>query len=87
MFGNREDHNRLVYIEIPETSHSGYADLCRENAEKGGMEFVHLEGSLSLLRDFIYGDWKEENFLILKPGEKSVGLYDWDRVIGSEAKG
>jgi hypothetical protein len=50
------------------------------------MEFVSLEGSLALLRNLIFGDWKPEDVLILNPGQKTVGIYDWEKIISSNTR-
>jgi len=84
MYGTKAHYKKLVYIEIPETRNPGYAELCRKRAEESEMEFVVLEGSLDLLRNLIDGNWQEENFLILNPGQRSKGIYDLEEVIGSE---
>ena len=84
MYGHVSDQKRLVYIEIPETRNAGYAEICRKRAEEAGMEFILLEGSLDLLRSLIQGDWKQEDFLILPPGRKTIGIYDWEKIVGSE---
>jgi len=81
MYGSKTDNNKLIYIEIPETGNASYADLCQERAAEAGMELVTLEGSLELLRNLIEGNWKEDDFFILKPGQKSVGIYDWEKII------
>ena len=84
MYGGAAKPDRLVFIEVPEMSHLGYCELCHKHAEKNDMQFVCLEGSLDLLRDLVFGDWDPKNFLILEPGEKSVGIYDWETIIGKE---
>ena len=84
MYENTSNHNRLVYIEIPETKNDGYAELCRKRTEEVGMEFVSLEGSLDLLRNLIDGDWKTKDFLTVNPGQKTVGIYDWEKIVESE---
>jgi hypothetical protein len=84
MYGSKTNHNRLVYIEIPETRNARYAELCRKRAEEVEMEFVPLEGSLGLLKNLIDGNWKEEEFFILNPTQKSIGIYDWEKIIGVE---
>jgi hypothetical protein len=84
MHGTKIKHTKLVYIEIPETRKPAYAELCRKRAEETGLEFVPLEGSLELLRNLIYGRWSQADFLILRPGHRSKGLYDWEKIIGSE---
>ena len=83
MYGHTSNHNRLVYIEIPETKNADYAELCRKRAEEAQMEFVPLEGSMELLKNLIYGNWEEEDFFILNPGQKTIGIYDWDKIIDS----
>jgi hypothetical protein len=84
MYGSKTNHNRLVYIEIPETRNERYAELCRKRAEEAEMEFVPLEGSLGLLKNLIDGNWKEEEFFILNPRQKSIGIYDWEKIIGGD---
>ena len=83
MYGNTSNHNKLVYIEIPETKNDEYAELCRKRAEEAGMEFVPLEGSLVLLENLINGNWNENEFLIVNPGQKTIGAYDYNRIIES----
>jgi hypothetical protein len=84
MHGTKIKHEKLVYIEIPETRNSRYAELCRKRAEESGLKFVPLEGSLEILKNLVFGNWKSEDFLILRPGSRSKGLYDWEEIIGSE---
>jgi hypothetical protein len=83
MYGNTSSHNKLVYIEILETKNPEYAELCRKRAEEADMEFVPLEGSLALLENLIDGNWNENEFLIVNPGQKTIGVYDYDRIIES----
>jgi hypothetical protein len=84
MYGNRANHSKLVYIEIPETGNPEIAARCRRRAEEMELEFVSLEGSLSLLQNLIDGEWNEEDFLIVKPGYRVRGIYDWSEIIGCE---
>jgi len=84
MHGTKIKHNKLVYIEIPETRHPGYAELCRKRAQEARMEFVPLEGSLELLKNLIFGNWHPEDFLILSPKRRTKGVYDYEKIIGSE---
>jgi hypothetical protein len=84
MHGTAIKHEKLVYIEIPETSNPEYAELCRKHAEESGMAFVPLEGSLEILRNLVFGNWNSEDFLVLQPGSRSKGLYDWEEIMGSE---
>ncbi len=84
MYGGAAKPDKLVFIDVPEMSHLGYCELCRKHAEDNEMQFVVLEGSLELLRNLVFGNWDPEDFLILEPGERSVGIYDWETIIGKK---
>ena len=84
MYGGAAKPDKLVFIDVPEMSHLGYGELCRKHAEEKEMQFVILEGSLELLRNLVFGHWDPEDFLILEPGERSVGVYDWETIIGKK---
>ncbi len=84
MYGAKNTNKKLIYIEIPETRNPRYAELCRKRAEESGMEWVPLVGSIELLRDLMSGNWQEERFLILNPGQRSRGAYDWEEIIRAE---
>jgi len=73
---------RFVYIEMPGTEHLGYETQCREQAKTDGTEFVKLPGSIRLVEKLIFGEWDDE-FLVVEPGRKTVGIYDMDEVIGA----
>ena len=49
--------------------------------KNSGITFVPLEGSLDLFDRLINGNWKPEEFLILQPGQRSIGVYDWEEII------
>lgn len=72
---------RAVFIDIPETSHLGYADQFKARAEADGREFVRLQGSLTLIRDLLNGTWRQSEVLEVPPGHKVAGVYDWDEII------
>jgi hypothetical protein len=84
MYGHKGRYAKLIYIEIPETANPVCAEQCRKKAEDSQLEFVTLKGSIDLLRNLINGNWREEDFLIVKPGHRLKGLYDWKEIIGSE---
>lgn len=76
--------NRLVYIDVPEFSHLGYRERCRERAEADGRQFVSLRGDLRLIRMLTAGEWSDEEFQTVQPGQQITATYDWDRIISSE---
>jgi hypothetical protein len=73
--------DRVIYIDVPETSREEYASLCRENAEKDGRKFIRVEGDIRLICRLVEGSWDEEEFLIVEPGQKTRAVYDWEQII------
>ena len=58
--------------------------LFTENAAKFyHWDYNELDGDMSLLERFISGDWNDEDFLIVEPGQKVVATND-ERIIGCE---
>lgn len=81
-------HNEIVFIDIPETAHLGGEKRFREKSEQEGKACRRLEGSLSLIDGLLSGDWNPEDYLVVEPGEETVGVYDWTEIIRArEAKG
>lgn len=74
---------RIVFIDLPETRHLNALERCRILAEAEGKELVVLEGSSRLLRKLIHGEWDDE-FLIVEPGQRIAGVYDWEEIIRAE---
>ncbi len=54
--------------------------ICAEN----GWAYDEIPGDVSLLRRWIDGDWSEEDFLVVRPGEQVVASYD-NRILRAEA--
>jgi hypothetical protein len=75
--------NRIVFIETPGTAALGGAARCEARARAEGREFVRLTGSLELLRKLVDAEW-DSDFLVLEPGRKIGGVYDWDEIVRAE---
>ena len=81
---NVVDNNKdIVFIDIPELSHLGFFEKAKEWAEINNKNFIYRQGSISLIRKLLIGEWNREEFLIVKPGEKIDPVYDWDKIIQS----
>jgi hypothetical protein len=76
--------DRIVFVDTPELSHLGFAEMAKAQAEGAGKRFVKINGSTRLIRCLINGEWNDEDFLVLHPGEKIGGVYDWDRIVKAE---
>jgi len=72
---------KAVFINLPETTPPEYIQRFQEKAAAAGKECVQLEGSLRLIDNFLRGQWDPQEFLIVTPGQKTVGVYDWDEVV------
>ena len=75
-----KNYNNAAFIRVPEVlPHSGDTacrDAVRNTAEQFGWNYEELEGDISLLRDFIDGNWREEDFVIIHPGEAVAPSFD-----------
>ncbi len=76
--------NAIYFIDIPETSHLGFALKCEEHAKTIGKEFVRLPGSMALIEKLVFGDWDENDFLVVKPGQRICGVYDYDVIMDAK---
>jgi len=82
--GANTHDSTVVFIDLPQTAHLGYADRFRAKAREEGKEPVVLSGDLRLLRKLCAGEWDESEFLTVAPGHSVRPVYDWDRVVRSE---
>jgi hypothetical protein len=70
-----------VFIDIPELKHLGYQEKFVKKMEAEGTCCKIVEGSLHLIKKLIMGEWDDENFLTVKPGQKIKALYDAEKVM------
>jgi hypothetical protein len=42
---------------------------------------VIVDGDIRLIRNLIFGEWDAEDFLLVKPGQRTEGVYDWSEII------
>lgn len=75
------EHDRVVFIDIPECPGEEHLAACKQRAEAEGKEFVKLDGRLDLVRDLVFGNWNEDDFLVIPPGATTAAVYDFDTVI------
>jgi hypothetical protein len=76
--------NRVVFIDTPEFSHLGFAEKCRAQAQDAGKSFVVLPGDMRLIRKLVNGEWDPAEFLVVPPGQKIGGVYDWEEIVRAE---
>jgi len=83
-FKNLTQHyERLAYITTPVPESARWEAAAREIARQRGWKFERLAGDIGWLRRLLDADWKEPEFLVLKPGER-VGWRSDASLIGAE---
>jgi len=76
------NYTTACYIKMPLSHRAEVEEHARRQAETHGWELEVVEGSDRLLRALTEGNWNEEDFLVLEPGETVVATHD-RRVIGA----
>lgn len=66
----QEHYERAAFIDMGVGEGGAVAKKARLDAAKNGWRFEQLAGDLVLIRRLLYGDWDEEDFLILEPGQR-----------------
>ncbi len=79
------DTGKIVYVNIKPTESRECIQMCRGKAVAEKKEYVQLEGSLSLVRNLMSGNWYAEDFLVVRPGRAIAGVYDWETVMDAAA--
>ena len=78
--------DRVVFIDEPSFAHLGYAEKAEAEARRMGKRFVKLPGNTRLIRGLLNGQWDDEDYLVLEPGQVVGGVYDWDRIVKAEQR-
>lgn len=81
--GWKKDYKNAAYIKMPFFDKPEYKLFTQNAAKFYNWDYNELDGDMSLLERFISGDWNDEDFLIVEPGQKVVATND-ERIIGCE---
>ena len=66
-----EHYQYLAYIDMGLEIDMKYIELAKREAAEKKLEFMRIEGDLSILRNMLSGKW-DDNYIILEPGNKLV---------------
>ncbi|MBC7289120.1 MAG: DUF1638 domain-containing protein [Armatimonadetes bacterium] len=72
----RQRYTTVCYIRMPLSHKQQYCESVRKTAEENGWEYLELEGDDRLIRAMARGEWNEEDFLVLQPGQRIRPSYD-----------
>ena len=78
-----KNYRYITYITWPGLPSEGGMAKAQDIASETGLELLPYEGSNRLMMDFVNGNWNEEDFLILQPGETLQPSYD-ERIMKGE---
>ena len=78
--GGLNNYHHAAYIAMPFLKNDKYSAITRDAADFYGWQYHEIEGRMSLFERFIAGEWNEEDFLVLEPGETAVQSVD-DKII------
>jgi len=78
-----KEYSNAAHIDGCIIDETDYKRFTKEAADWLGWTYDELQGDTSLIVDFLEGNWDEERFLILEPGETVRPSHD-DRVIRKE---
>ena len=84
--GGLGHYQQLAYIEMGVEPDDRFERQTIEEAEKRSLEFTKLSGSLSLIERLVDGQWSEEDFLVLKPGQRVAAAFDESVVRAEEGE-
>lgn len=79
----RSSYSRLCYIETGVEPDSTFVNIASQEAAQRGWQFDRISGSLDLFRRLVNGEWNEDDFLVVQPGERIAARYD-ERIIIAE---
>ncbi len=64
------------YVSLGGFDDAAYRAYSKDSADFLGWNYREFEGDDSLVRAFLTGEWSEERFLIVPPGEKIAASFD-----------
>ena len=70
------NYRYITYITWPGLPNDSGIAEAQQRAAEAGLELLRYEGTNRLMADLVNGNWNEDDFLILQPGETIQPSYD-----------
>lgn len=75
-----KNYKKYAYIDTKVGVFEEYKELIKQQAQKDGLEYEELQGSISLLMKLLNGEWDSKDFLLVPPNKTIEPTYD-DNII------
>jgi len=79
------NYRKYAYIDM-DKRFPKYEEEIRAKAKEKGWEYENLKGDVRLLRKLIDGQWDEEDFIVVMPGQKIFATHDETIIAACQAK-
>ena len=79
----QKHYQRAAYIDLKLGKSGDYVGQAQRDAAERGWQFEMLRGDLNLIRRLLAGQWDDEDFLTVQPGQSIVATFD-ERIITAE---
>lgn len=78
------NYSRAAYIALDLTRFLKYDEEAKKIAREKDWRYEELKGDIRLIRDLINGEWRNEDFLVVPPGERVVASHNTDIIESSK---
>ena len=75
------NYNTAAYIKMPFFDKEEYMEYTKKAAESYNWDYRQIDGDMTLMEDFVNGNWDDEMFLVVPPNHKITASYD-EKIIG-----
>jgi Protein of unknown function (DUF1638) len=69
-------HNTATYLDLGTDDAESEADYAKKCADWLGWKFERIRGDATLLRDLLWGNWDNDRFQIIEPGQQLIHSAD-----------
>ena len=74
--GWMKEYNWATFVDWPQFDNLAAQKYTKDCADFLGWSYDCLTGNDSLMRDFLCGNWDDERFLVIQPGQEIQPSYD-----------